>query len=139
MYVQFVKNNSTAHTAPVGYDSPDVKFNEFLTTLLGSDVFAPINATTTNTSQKTTATEQTGHLETVQRVFNKAKGAQLPSIGKAVSIGAMAFIKAALVTPFYAICRLFGMPKLSFTERAAIIGGTRLYHGYVKPAFDVNG
>ena len=141
MQVHFSKNNATqAHNAPLaGYDSPEVMLDQFLAHLLGE---ASVDTYTfsANSPKKTDppAASKPSALEHVHTIFNKAKDTKVPSIGSAVSIGVGAFIKAALVTPFYFVCRLFGMPKLTFMQRAAVIGGNSVYQGYVKPAFAVN-
>lgn len=132
---------TTTHK-PAGYDSPEIMVDEFLAQLFGApmpqDTFTS-SAPKANASAKTsTPAPKAGTVETVQRVFNPTKGAKIPSVGSAVKIGIGAFIKAALVTPFYFVCRLLGMPNLSFMQRAAVIGGNSVYQGYVKPAFSVN-
>ena len=143
MQVQFSKSTPSTSTSVVGTDSPDVMFNQFLAYLLGdapSDTYTSGSASgVKNLAETATNANNTkAPLETVQRVFNQAKGAKMPSITSAVKIGVGAMVKAALVTPFYAICRLLGMPKLTFMERAAVIGGNSVYQGYVKPVFALN-
>lgn len=138
MQVQFSNNSSSSK--PFDYDSSDAMIDQFLAHLLGD---APLDTYTSNKNVQSphVAPEKkqpSAPLETVQRVFNQAKAAKLPTVGSAVKIGIGAFIKAALVTPFYFVCRMLGMPNLSFMERAAVIGGNSVYQGYVKPAFSVN-
>ncbi|MDH4379700.1 MAG: hypothetical protein QE263_07330 [Vampirovibrionales bacterium] len=142
MHVQFANNPHSKK--PFGYDSPDVMLDQFLAHLLGDAPLDTYTQTSNNDVKNTApsapkADSKAGTVETVQRVFNPAKNSpKIPSIGSAVKIGIGSFIKAALVTPFYFVCRLLGMPKLSFMQRAAVIGGNSVYQGYVKPAFSLN-